>query len=163
VKDADDESYGYVFNHQPGVSNFAEARACPCEHVAGSSGVLRRTARESVSIVEAWPKHGQWNSWPCFRVGLGALPEPVGWTAYRVEGTRYRQATAHFRTRKAHRRAARDVAWPDAAGAVKLAPDQRGGMPERLIGAVLKTAGAAKPPGVRIPLPPPQSPLMALG
>jgi hypothetical protein len=29
-------------------------------------------------------------------------------------------------------------------------------MPERLIGAVLKTAGAAKPPGVRIPLPPPQ-------
>ena len=27
-------------------------------------------------------------------------------------------------------------------------------MPERLIGAVLKTAGAAKPPGVRIPLPP---------
>src|SRR6202021_797402 len=31
----------------------------------------------------------------------------------------------------------------------------RGGMPERLNGAVLKTAGAAKPPGVRIPLPPP--------
>jgi hypothetical protein len=30
----------------------------------------------------------------------------------------------------------------------------RGGMPERLNGAVLKTAGAAKPPGVRIPLPP---------
>jgi|HubBroStandDraft_4_1064222.scaffolds.fasta_scaffold29566_1 hypothetical protein len=28
-------------------------------------------------------------------------------------------------------------------------------MPERLNGAVLKTAGAAKPPGVRIPLPPP--------
>jgi hypothetical protein len=27
-------------------------------------------------------------------------------------------------------------------------------MPERLNGAVLKTAGAAKPPGVRIPLPP---------
>ena len=31
-------------------------------------------------------------------------------------------------------------------------------MPERLIGAVLKTAGPAKGPGVRIPLPPPFSP-----
>src|SRR5450631_3397590 len=32
-------------------------------------------------------------------------------------------------------------------------------MPERLIGAVLKTAVVLEPPGVRIPLPPPTGPL----
>ena len=34
---------------------------------------------------------------------------------------------------------------------------RHGGMPEWLIGAVLKTARAAKPSGVRIPLPPPKA------
>jgi hypothetical protein len=34
-----------------------------------------------------------------------------------------------------------------------------GGMAERLIAAVLKTAGAARLPGVRIPVPPPNLPL----
>lgn len=68
----------------------------------------------------------------------------------RVQHGEDRHGPSHRRPR----RPTTDTAWPEAVGAVKLREAPRGGMPERLIGAVLKTAGAAKPPGVRIPLPP---------
>ena len=56
----------------------------------------------------------------------------------------------------------RTAAWRDPTAwlgcpTVRIPWVDSGGMPERLIGAVLKTARAAKPSGVRIPLPPPNS------
>ena len=48
--------------------------------------------------------------------------------------------------------------WLHQTGCRYTGVSPRGGMPERLIGAVLKTAVVSEPPGVRIPLPPPQTP-----